>query len=220
VPFQTGRSDIRIAHISRRESFGTSFAVAQSGYGGARTFTSRRVHPLAPARAEIDIEDIAHALAYQCRYPGHTDGFYCVAQHSALVSQLAADQDAHWGMLHDAADSVEESEHSAAPSLAPVSPAAVRGEALETHIPQAQELPCAVLSPGNRSKPECPSRTPDRIRDAPPISLWRRSRRAPVSERSPSTSRAPGDPLGVGVYSLEARAGTEVPAYLELRRMT
>jgi uncharacterized protein len=69
-----------------------------------RTFTGRRVCSLSPSPDEIDIEDIAHSLAYQCRFLGHTDGFYSVAQHSVLVSQMVPDQDALWGLLHDAAE--------------------------------------------------------------------------------------------------------------------
>lgn len=69
-----------------------------------RTFTGRRVHSLSPSPDEIDIDDIAHSLAYQCRFLGHTDGFYSVAQHSILVSQLVPESDALWGLLHDAAE--------------------------------------------------------------------------------------------------------------------
>jgi hypothetical protein len=69
-----------------------------------RTFTGRRVHFLAPSPDEIDIDDIAHSLSYQCRFLGHTDGFYSVAQHSVLVSELVPEGDALWGLLHDTAE--------------------------------------------------------------------------------------------------------------------
>lgn len=69
-----------------------------------RTFTGLRVHPLAPSPDEIDVDDIAHSLAHQCRFLGHTDGFYSVAQHSVLVSEFVPEADALWGLLHDAAE--------------------------------------------------------------------------------------------------------------------
>lgn len=68
------------------------------------TYTGRVVEPLNPDPAEIDILDIAHALSNQCRFTGHTLGFYSVAQHSVLVSQHCAPEDALWGLLHDASE--------------------------------------------------------------------------------------------------------------------
>jgi len=69
-----------------------------------RTYTGKRVHFLNPAADEIDILDIAHALSFTTRFGGHTEGFYSVAQHSLLVSELAGPRDALWGLLHDAAE--------------------------------------------------------------------------------------------------------------------
>ena len=68
-----------------------------------RTFTGKMVHPCSPRPDEIDIDDIAHSLSQQCRFLGHTDAFYSVAQHSVLVSQVVPAADAIWGLLHDAA---------------------------------------------------------------------------------------------------------------------
>lgn len=68
------------------------------------TFTGRVIEPLNPDPAEIDILDIAHALSNQCRFTGHTNEFYSVAQHSVLVSRHCAPEDALWGLLHDASE--------------------------------------------------------------------------------------------------------------------
>ncbi len=69
-----------------------------------QTFTGRRFFPLDPDPVEIDIRDIAHALSLQCRFNGHCRTFYCVADHSVRVAEIAGEQDALWGLLHDAAE--------------------------------------------------------------------------------------------------------------------
>lgn len=68
------------------------------------TYTGRRVYPLDMRDEDIVIEDIAHALAHQCRFAGHVRTFWSVAQHSVLVSQHCDREDAFWGLLHDASE--------------------------------------------------------------------------------------------------------------------
>ena len=69
-----------------------------------QTFTGKRIDLFAPKAEQIEIEDIAHALAHECRYAGHVKEFYSVAQHSVIVSRLCEPQDALWGLLHDGAE--------------------------------------------------------------------------------------------------------------------
>ena len=69
-----------------------------------QTYSGRRFWPLDPRPEEICIEDIAHALAHQCRFAGHVRRFYSVAEHSVRVSFVCKPADALWGLLHDAAE--------------------------------------------------------------------------------------------------------------------
>ena len=68
------------------------------------TVSGRTFWPLDPRPEEIAIEDIAHSLAHQCRYAGHTRAFYSVAQHSVLVAQNLPPELRLWGLLHDASE--------------------------------------------------------------------------------------------------------------------
>lgn len=51
-----------------------------------RTFTGQYVNVFEPDPDTLVIEDIAHALAMQCRFGGHLPYFYSVAQHSVACS--------------------------------------------------------------------------------------------------------------------------------------
>lgn len=83
--------------------------------------TEREIYMLTHERArfyldrpfhDFRIGDIAWALAHQCRYNGHCDWFYSVAQHSVLIASKclisypspARINIARWGLMHDAAE--------------------------------------------------------------------------------------------------------------------
>lgn len=71
------------------------------------TQSGRRFTPADPLPDDVDIEDIAHALAHVCRYGGHVRRFYSVAEHSVLVSRAVGARDpalALAALLHDAAE--------------------------------------------------------------------------------------------------------------------
>ena len=54
------------------------------------TFTGRRVNPMHMEEADIDINDVAHSLALQCRFVGHCADFYSIAEHSILVAGVVS----------------------------------------------------------------------------------------------------------------------------------
>lgn len=69
-----------------------------------QTYTGKRFWPLDPRSEDIDIVDIGHALAFTCRYAGHSNFYYSVAQHSVLVSENVSKENTLWGLLHDSAE--------------------------------------------------------------------------------------------------------------------
>lgn len=68
------------------------------------TFSGNRFYPLEPRIDRVAIEDIAHGLAYQCRFNGQTCEFYSVAQHSLVVASLVPPGLRLAALLHDAAE--------------------------------------------------------------------------------------------------------------------
>jgi hypothetical protein len=55
------------------------------------TYNGIKFWSLDPRPEEVDIYDIAHALANICRYNGHCHKFYSVAQHSVFAAMEAND---------------------------------------------------------------------------------------------------------------------------------
>lgn len=69
-----------------------------------QTFTGRQFWPLDPRPTDVCIEDIAHALAHQCRYGGHTKRFYSVAEHCCHLAAVAPPYLKLIALMHDAAE--------------------------------------------------------------------------------------------------------------------
>jgi len=67
-------------------------------------FTGKKFWPLDPKSEEVDIKDIALSLAFQCRFNGHSNYFYSIAQHSVIVSKIVSKDQASAALLHDAAE--------------------------------------------------------------------------------------------------------------------
>ena len=68
------------------------------------TFLGNRFYFCDPRIDDVHIEDIAHGLAFQCRFNGQTRAFYSVAQHSLLVARLVPSRLRLAALLHDAAE--------------------------------------------------------------------------------------------------------------------
>ncbi|MBS1157879.1 MAG: phosphohydrolase [Proteobacteria bacterium] len=68
------------------------------------TFLGNRFFLTRPRIDDVAIEDIAHGLAYQCRFNGQTQEFYSVAQHSLMVMHLVPEELRLAALLHDAAE--------------------------------------------------------------------------------------------------------------------
>lgn len=75
----------------------------------ALTFTKRKVRALSLKAEDIHPRDIAQSLGFQCRYIGHVNRFYTVAEHSDIMRR-ALKRDGYdlttqrVGFLHDASE--------------------------------------------------------------------------------------------------------------------
>jgi 5'-deoxynucleotidase YfbR-like HD superfamily hydrolase len=74
-----------------------------------QTVSGRWVNPFDPDPDQIELGDIARALANQCRFGGHCRTFYSVAQHCVIVSEQIETRggnadDAFAALMHDAAE--------------------------------------------------------------------------------------------------------------------
>ena len=72
--------------------------------GRIRTYSGFYIDPLNPDPGAIDIRDIAHALTNQCRFAGHTQRRFSVAQHSIMVADSVPQEHKLAALLHDASE--------------------------------------------------------------------------------------------------------------------
>jgi len=71
------------------------------------TVSGRKIAPFDPKPEQFEISDLAHSLSRQCRFGGHIEPFYSVAQHSVYVMRATKLSMAkYWGLMHDASEAV------------------------------------------------------------------------------------------------------------------
>lgn len=70
----------------------------------AQIYSGKKFWPLDPKPEEVDLKDIAHSLALQCRFNGHCNHFYSIAQHSVLVSKIVHPKQALAALFHDSSE--------------------------------------------------------------------------------------------------------------------
>ena len=74
------------------------------------TFSGKSFDVLDPSPEMIDLEDIASALSKLCRFGGHAQQFYSVAEHCTLASRMAEKISPSdrvlmaWALMHDASE--------------------------------------------------------------------------------------------------------------------
>ncbi len=64
-------------------------------------YSGNAFYPLDPHPEDFTLEDVAHGLAYTCRFGGACRPWYSNAQHAVNVSYLVDAGDEMWGLHHD-----------------------------------------------------------------------------------------------------------------------
>lgn len=65
------------------------------------TYTGKKFFLLEPRIEDIDVIDIAHSLAMQCRWTGHCRHHYSIAQHAYYCSLIGPEEEAFQRLHHD-----------------------------------------------------------------------------------------------------------------------
>lgn len=79
-------------------------SIAEHTTDWMETQSGARFWPTDPRPEDVHVDDIAHALSHICRYGGHVDQFYSVAEHCVLMSYAVAPENALHALLHDATE--------------------------------------------------------------------------------------------------------------------
>lgn len=80
------------------------FTILDHHLGCIKTVTNQTINLKNPDPKAIHPYDIAASLSKICRFCGHCDEFYSVAQHSILVSLMLPERLRGHGILHDASE--------------------------------------------------------------------------------------------------------------------
>ncbi len=151
---------------------------------------------LKPDPALIDLRDIAGALSKLCRYGGHCNQFYSVAEHSTLAAEMMRQNMGNdtmlirWALLHDASEAyvvdIPRPAKRQLPEYMKIEEAIQRAVALRFGLPwpmpqEVHEVDSSLLSLELRAYMP---RQPDNL--LPPLSLMKLVAGIPAEALSPS----------------------------------
>lgn len=98
------------------------------------TFTGKKFFLLKPRLVDVDIRDIAHGLALQCRWTGQSRFHYSIAQHCYYCSFLGPENEALDRLMHDAPEAYMGDMNRPLKHFTAAGPAYRRQEAVIQHV--------------------------------------------------------------------------------------